>query len=661
MPKLKVPRFQHRNFAIIERGDPIVEKDDEGNETRKYPLTFSSETPVLRWSWDGRYYEILSHDPADVDMSVAADGLPMLKSHNRELHHGSVEDVMLQAAQKALGGNARFASTQLGQEQETMVKEGHTKRVSVGYRIISAELVSKDEETGIPTYRVKWMPVEVSTEPIPADQTVGFGRALEGDGPLKERDGIEKIDMVELEVEGERAAVPSAEGERTMGEEIRGTTPTAPETPATPPTVDRSKVEKERNAQVADVLALCKAHDIDMERASEWIREGFSMERVQREILDTVSTRGPVPTQPSAEALGVSKRDLDNYSYLKALQISAGVRKHEGLEAELHDELASRGNGAQHNGILVPLRLRRPEEPSEYGNRTLGITEPGSAAVVGTQRMELIDILRKKARVLEFGARFIPGLTGIVMMPKKTGEATVQWMAENPAADASDSESEYKYILMAPKTLIGTVPVPRQLIAVESFDVEADIMNDLGLGTTMAIDLGSLHGTGTNKQPVGIYSAADVQSKAIDGVPAYEDFTSMVGMVADENADFGSLAWMTTPLMAAKMKATPVVDGYPVFIWDGKVSDGEMAGYRAGATNQVSKTLGDGEDEHGLVFGNWNELVIGMWGNELELVVDVLSEKKKGIIEITSFAMGDVAIRHPEAFVKATGAVLSAG
>jgi len=131
-------------------------------------------------------------------------------------------------------------------------------------------------------------------------------------------------------------------------------------------------------------------------------------------------------------------------------------------------------------------------------------------------------------------------------------------------------------------------------------------------------------------------------------------------MVADENADYGSLAWMTTPLMAAKMKATAVVDGYPVFVWDGKVTDGEMAGYRAGATNQVSKTLGAGS-EHGMIFGNWNELVVGMWGNELELVVDVLSEKKKGIIEITSFAMGDIAIRHPEAFVKATGAVLTAG
>ncbi len=57
-----------------------------------------------------------------------------------------------------------------------MLREGHIKSVSVGYQVLSMEMVAKDNKTGIATYRCRWMPYEVSTEPIPADYKVGFGR-----------------------------------------------------------------------------------------------------------------------------------------------------------------------------------------------------------------------------------------------------------------------------------------------------------------------------------------------------------------------------------------------------------------------------------------------------------------------------------------------------
>jgi hypothetical protein len=50
---------------------------------------------------------------------------------------------------KRLRGVASFSSIPLGQEQETMLREGHTKTVSVGYQVLSMEMVSKDKKTGI--------------------------------------------------------------------------------------------------------------------------------------------------------------------------------------------------------------------------------------------------------------------------------------------------------------------------------------------------------------------------------------------------------------------------------------------------------------------------------------------------------------------------------
>ena len=92
-------------------------------------------------------------------------------------------------------------------------------------------------------------------------------------------------------------------------------------------------------------------------------------------------------------------------------------------------------------------------------------------------------------------------------------------------------------------------------------------------------------------------------------------------------------------------------------IWSGKLDNGTLAGYTARASNQVSAALGGGS-EHGLIFGNWSDALIGMWG-ALELVVDPYALKKQGMIEVTSFQLCDIALRHPQSFCKATGATIA--
>jgi hypothetical protein len=65
-----------------------------------------------------------------------------------------------------------------------------------------------------------------------------------------------------------------------------------------------------------------------------------------------------------------------------------------------------------------------------------------------------------------------------------------------------------------------------------------------------------------------------------------------------------------------------------------------------------------GGSSYGLVFGNWSDMIIGMWG-ALEMIPDPYAKKKQGLIELTTFQMTDVLLRHGESFVKATGATLA--
>lgn len=655
---IKVPRIQYRDFEIEVEGANGTRADGVEGEARLYPVSFSSEAPVRRFSLDTweEYDEVLSHAAGDVDLTRAKSGLPLIKSHQRLLHFGSVNGIELDEKRKRLRGMASFSTIPLGQEQETMLREGHIKTVSVGYQVLAMEMVSKDKKTGLATYRCTWMPYEVSTEPIPADTKVGFGRSRSD------------ADLVEFTIEE-----PVTEGERVMSVEA-GTTPVAAttatqgtETPAQPaaavsPAPTHVEV-RDRGAEAAEIMEMAQAHGVT-DKVAGWIRQGLTPDQVSREILKAVRTQGP--GQPSSESLeSMPAKDRKRYSIHRAIRLQAEIMdgkrsRYDGLEAEIHEELTKHRTGADHGGILTPWRLNGETERAE-SLRVLGTNAPtGGATLVGQQVMpDMIDLLRNRALVLIAGARLYPGLQGVVYFNKKTGAPSVTWMDENPAADAPQSEPAYGYISLSPKTLIGQVQIPRQLLVMSSIDVEADVRNDLAIGHGLALDLGALHGKGTDKQPVGIYSAADVLSHAVGGVPDLTDITTMPALVADKNADLGSLSWMTTPLMAGVLKRTPLVSGYPVFLWSGTYREGDLGGYPARTTNQIYKTLGAGGNEHGLIFANWQDLIAGMWGNDLEIVVDVVTKAARGQILITSYSMGDTAVRRGESFVKGTGATIA--
>lgn len=639
---VKVPRMQYREFSVE------IESRAEGGEgeVRLYPLSFSSEAPVRRWSWDGDYDEVLSHDPGDVDLARAKNGLPLLKSHWRDQHIGSVTEVELDEKKKRLRGVASFSSIALGQDQETLLREGHLHSVSVGYKILSMELVSKDAKTGIPTYRCGWMPYEVSTEPIPADPKVGFGRSQ-----VEAHGRTEDVDLVEFTIEE-----PATEGDRSM-EKKTGTTPA----PAAQGTEPSAAVEvRDRGAEAAEIMEMAEAHGMTA-RAAEWVRRGLTPDQVGREILNAKRTQGPA--QPPAESLsGMPEKDRRRYSVRRAVQMQverAGGQRgaFDGLEGEVHQELAKQRSGTDHGGVLIPWRLRTEDDLQE---RTLGTMQPtGGATLVGQQVIpDMIDILRNRALVLVAGARLYTGLQGMVYFNKKTGTPSVNWMAENPSTGAPASEPAYGYVAMSPKTLIGRVQIPRQLLVTASIDVEADVRNDLGIGHSLALDLGGLHGKGTDKQPTGIYSADGVLAHPVGGVPSLTTMTTMPALMADKNADLGALSWMTTPLMAGVLKRTQLVEGQAAMLWEGDFRDGRILGYAARATNQISKTLGAGS-EHGLLFGNWNDLAVGVWGNDLEVVVDIVTRADFGQILITSYSMADTAVLRGESFVKGTGATIA--
>lgn len=413
--------------------------------------------------------------------------------------------------------------------------------------------------------------------------------------------------------------------------------------------VIRAGLDAKDLREIAELTNIAAKYGV-ADKVAAWIDQGLTPAQIGKEILFAAASK-PAP-QPSAEMLDMPESDRRRYSYARAI-LMASSGDVDGLEREVHDELAKKvpTGYKPRGGVFVPVRLR----PSAAGLDTR--TAKQGAEVVVQEPGELIDLLRNMAVAVRLGARMLTGLQGPTSFSKQTGAGTATWVGENPGSDVADSNLTLGIATLNPKTLQSSTSYSRQLLATASIDVESLVRSDLAAIHALAWDKAVFHGSGAANEPAGIYVAPDVNAVAMGGAPTFGNLVNMATEVAKDNALFGTLGFATTPGMAGKLMQTLVASAAgSSMIWTGNHLEGSVAGYRALSSNQISSTLGAGS-EHGIVFANWSDVLVGMWAG-LEIITDPYRLKKQGMIEVTSFQMTDVLLRRGESFTKATGATL---
>jgi HK97 family phage major capsid protein len=419
--------------------------------------------------------------------------------------------------------------------------------------------------------------------------------------------------------------------------------------------------------RASEVYRLC-ANKVSVEMAEQFVAQGTTVENVKAFLAATgkpenAPVRGAQPD--------ISPKERKAYSVSRAILAAADNDwSHAGYERELAQEterllgLNETGYKAQ-GGILIPTGIGMPVLP---GRAWDGAAMPRAALETGgsnagehfvyTEPGSFIDLLRNRLVTAQMGATFLPGLQGNVSFPKQTGSSTFAWVAENPLSDQADSDATTGQVTLTPREGQTTTAFSRRLLAQGVINAEMFVRNDLMKGAVVGVDLAALHGAG-GTTPTGLYSQTGVSPVAFGGVVSFAKVVEMETAIVADNADIGRMGYVTTPEIRGAAKTTEKATSTGQFIWTGGVTDGEMNGYRAMASNQLSKVLGTGTDEHGALFGVWEQLLIGEWG-AIELVVDPYSKKKQALIEVTLHLIVDVACRYGEAFSKATGLVLVA-
>ena len=139
---------------------------------------------------------------------------------------------------------------------------------------------------------------------------------------------------------------------------------------------------------------------------------------------------------------------------------------------------------------------------------------------------------------------------------------------------------------------------------------------------------------------------------------AWGNWVDLESAVGDANADdLGAMAYITNTKQRGTAKKVGVLgntaSGIPIWQNVPGEMDGVVNGYRAIATNQVPRNLTKGTSTtvcSAVVFGAFNQLLIGMFGAGFETLVDPYTKKNQNMIEITSWNFVDVANRYPTAF-----------
>lgn len=582
-------------------------------ELRTLEFPFSSEYPVGRWF--GK--EILSHAEGSFDLSRLNDGHPVLWNHNMDEVIGVVQKAELRS-DKRLWASIRFSQSNKASEVIRDIEDGILKNVSFGYQVDEMTRLNPLEKDKEPEYlATKWAPYEVSIVSIPADPTVGIGRA-------------DSDDEREVRIINERSTDTAKEG-KTMPPEI---------------TIDEKQVRtdaaKAERIRTSSIMALCEKFNMPG-LARELIDGEKSLDEARAVVLEKMGSVSKPVTEKDAD-VGMTEKDIRKFSFMRIVRALANpgdarLQREAAFEREISDA-AAKAAGKTPRGFLVPFDVLR-----HTGRRDLVAgTASAGGYVVGTelQAQSFIDILRNKMVVQRLGAQVLNGLVGNIAIPKLTGAATAYWVAENSAV--TESTQTLGQVAMSPKTVGGFTDISRRLMLQDSVDVENMVKSDLAKVIGLAIDAKALYGDGSSNTITGVRYATSLNTVDFAGSdPTFAEIVDLETQVAADNADVNTLAYAVNAQGRGKLKTTEKASSTGQFIWE---PGNTVNGYRCEVSNQISKLS---TADYDYFFGNWADLILGFWSG-LDVLVDPYTGGSAGTVRIIAMQDVDCAVRHGESF-----------
>lgn len=653
--KQRADKVAQRLIEVRERGimyrDATVSAIDA--EARTVELSFSSETEKVE-RWYG--VEVLGHGEGECDLERMNNKAPALWMHDWDDQRGVVEPGTARIDSDRKGRcTVRFSRSAAGEELFQDVIDGIKTKISVGYVVTGMRLEESREDVDV--YRITgWQPYEVSFVSVAADDDVGVGRIAEI--PQEEREKQNKEDSATIN--GHSGQSNSTRNDINMNEKIlrdgQGNLVRAK-------VDDSGKIVEvlEMIERAGDAAAAATARGADAERnrvraiaemgkqygaaekAQQFIIDGKSPEDFQRELLHGFATERsakPMAEQQRDANIGMTDKEVRQYSIFKAIRALDPQATNADKEAAKFEIECSRAAadkyGKQSKGIIIPNDVLADRAFGTGGNGTSG---NGQAAIANHLLSgSFIDLLRNRTWLMQ-RARTLTGLVGNVDIPKQTASTQAYWVGEGGAPNASTPGLDQ--ISFTPKTVGAYTDITRRLLKQATPDAEAITRDDLLKVLALEIDRVGIYGTGTEFQPKGLRNYSGINATTFDeaGKPTFEELVDMETKIALDNADVDSMSYVGNAAFRGHCKtALKFQAAGSATLWE---PGNTVNGYATDISNQIAS--GD------VFFGNWQDLVIAMWGG-LELTVDPYALSTSGGLRLIVLQDIDINLRRLESF-----------
>lgn len=613
----------------------------EDIEERSVDLVFSTEAPVERYFGE----EVLVHGRNTARMKRINTRAPLLWNHDTNDQIGVVEHAKIDG--KVGRARVRFSSSARGEEFFRDVQDGIRSLVSFGYRIHKTEVEQRGDDQLDLVRVTDWEPFEISLVSVPADIDAGVGRAQD-----RAQFAVEvavcaderQADAAEpAAVESDHNSKENQPSVKVMNEDNK---------PPFDSEAERQKAKKEAweairayDNEAEALSARAKNTQLKPDAVTEIIRRHRENGDVQALRAAYLEALGDPKHLSTVKPIDIGERERKRYSMTKLIrQMATPSETVDGLERELHEECLRTSHGSiQPEGFLVPFQF------SQTGRRALSTGSEG-AETVATNIGDLVELWRDRLVLTQLGATTLSGLSGNVQLPTHTATAAGAWDAE--ADTLSETSQTLGTVTLSPKRVGVTTKYSKQLLIQSSLDVENFVRNDQSNNLAVMIDTAGLEGSGASDQPQGIVNFSGKNTITFGGAATYVDYLEAWRKVLDSKPPFGAnIAFLITPAALEKALAIPGLHSAAdmAIVKENRVSDlspfsciGSPVVYRTGITGNK------------LICGVWSQLVMGMFGNGFDVVVDPYSAKTSAQVEVTTNVFLDFAGLHEAAFTVST-------
>ena len=458
--------------TVVERVFQIDRESGIDEEKRTAWLSIASEEPYERW-WG---IEILDVRKASIRDARLKSGAPLLVGHDTADQVGVVERFEI-TPDKRLRVLARFGRSARAEEIWQDVLDGIRRNTSVGYVI--HDLVLEKSEEGQNTYRVTdWEPLEGSLVAVPADPTVGVGRARElPPGPAPQPKEKEDMDKTKEQIDAEiKAASEKA---------------------------SKEAVEREQK-RVADLLAAGQEYKaqggVDVAAALAKDPNG-TLEKFKDQMLARIATGGK-PTPTAEPFVGPAYGSGARHVIMRGGQLRAftkPVRFSDGSEMEPLEAAYRSGQWLRAAvGGVESARKWCAERGINVEQRVM-TTESGSGGgyLVPDEMEQAVIDLRESYGLARRLARRRPMATDTKSIPKRAGGVTAYFVNEdNDGVTASDKA--WGNVNLVAKTLAALSLISKNLEEDSIIDVVDDLAREMAYAFATKEDQCWLIGDGTS-------------------------------------------------------------------------------------------------------------------------------------------------------------------